>query len=265
MTRDDLIRGFAELAQSDPRVQALILGGSLGAGTGDAFSDVDLIVVVPEGDHPGFVDQAREWAGRVAEPVLWRSPYPGLPLFVAVTEDWLRFDLTVTVPGRVLGARTRLKPLMDRAGIWDGLPEALPPRPLDRRYVEETAEEALRIMGLFPVAMGREEYVVAVSGIGLMRNQLIALMVAETEPALPPGALHLKRILPPEDMEVLSSLLPMAPERDAVVAANLQMAEVLLARLRRAAERTGAKWPERLEAAARAVWRRDLGLDLPTS
>jgi len=61
----------------------------------------------------------------------WLDPPPGLPLFSAVTKDWVRVDLTVTVPGQTHGAKDRLKPLMDRCGAYEALPDRLAPRTAD--------------------------------------------------------------------------------------------------------------------------------------
>lgn len=265
MTRDELIEIFAAKAAADERVLALFLGGSLGAGTGDAFSDADFILVAAPPDHGALVAGARDWAGGLAELVLWKTPYPGLPLFCAVTENWGRFDLTVTVPGAVRGAKDRLKPLVDKAGVWDGLPESLPPRPPAPGEIEALVEETLRILGLLPVAVGRAEFVVAATGVGLLRDQLIALMVAETAPPVKPGALGLKRVLPPKDLAILETAPVVAPTRESVTAASLAYAALFLPRARDLAERIGATWPQALEDAARAHLRRTVGLELPPS
>src|SRR6185295_5922645 len=101
-----------------------------------------------------------------------------------------------TVAGRVMGARATLKPLVDKGQVWDGLQATLPPRPLSATDLEALTEETLRILGLLWVGTGREEWAVAVTGTNLLRGQLVALMIAEAELPVPPGALSLKRILP---------------------------------------------------------------------
>jgi len=77
MTRDDLIAAFTAAAESHDGVDALLLGGSLGRGEGDSWSDVDLIVVTRSSAHAEFVEGVRAWAAGVAAPVLWRQVYPG--------------------------------------------------------------------------------------------------------------------------------------------------------------------------------------------
>ena len=265
MTRDQIIQGFTERAQNDLRVAALFLGGSLGSGRGDLWSDVDLILVVHPQHHTALVTALKSWATGVADIVLWRQIYPGIPLFMAVTAEWLRFDLTVTVPTRIIGAQSTLRPLVDHAQVWSSLPPSLPHKPVDPAHLAVLVEETLRILGLTPVAVGRGEYANMVTGVGLLRQQLISLMIAETEPPLPPGALHLKRILPQQDIEILEALPAVVATPESAIAATLIYAQLFLPRAKALADKIGTPWPSALEAATRAHLGRELGLELPTS
>jgi len=263
MTRDQIIEGFTARAQADDRIAALFLGGSLGKGAGDDWSDVDLILAARPEHHGALVSEVRAWADMVADVVLWKQVYPGVPLYMAVTSEWLRFDLTVTIPGHVIGAQATLKPLVDRDGVWAGLPETLAPKPIDPNAVTAVIEEALRILGLLPLALGRGEFASGVTGAGLVRQQLVSLMIMETEPPLPPGALHLSRLIPAQDLATLEALPGVIATRESVTAANVAYGRVFLDRARILAARVGARWPQPLEDACRAHWRRELGLEFP--
>ena len=263
MTRDDIITGFTAKAQSDSRVAALFLGGSLGAGRGDIYSDVDLILVAFPEHHAALTAEVRSWADDIAEIIIWRPPYPGLPLFMAVTTEWHRFDITVTVPGRVTGSKAGLKPLVDHADVWATLPDQLPPQPMPAAQLEALIEETMRILGLLPLAIGREEYAVSVTGIGLLRANLITLMIAEGEPPLPPGAMGLRNVISPEDLAYLTAQPGVAATREAVIAASLDYAGLFLARARALAAKVGAMWPDRLETALRERLGRELQIELP--
>jgi hypothetical protein len=186
MTRDQLIAAVTAKAEADDRVLGLFLSGSLGAGTADAWSDADFVVAVAPENQPAFVAEAEGWAS-VAPLVMWKPPYPGLPLFTAVTDDWVRFDLTVTVPGRLMGAKDRWRALVDKAGLFESLPDTLPPRPPEPAQVEAIVVEFIRMLGLLPVGVGRGEFAVGVSGVSLMRQQVIALMLLELDFPQPPG------------------------------------------------------------------------------
>ncbi len=69
----DLIRAMAGLCNADPSIQAIWVGGSLAAGNGDAFSDVDFRIAV----EPGMVDS---WTSPDWERYLPLHPCGGLLL-----------------------------------------------------------------------------------------------------------------------------------------------------------------------------------------
>lgn len=263
MTRDDLLARLTVQAQEDERVLALLLAGSLGRGEGDAWSDLDLIAVIAPEAHPAFVEGARAWMERAAPLVLWRSPYPGLPLFVTATEDWLRCDLTVTAPGRVTSAKDGCRPLVDRAGVWGALPATLATRGPDPARVAALVEEFIRVLGLLPVGLGRGELVVVVSGVAMQRTALIALLIEELGLPQPPGALHLSRLLSPDDMRMLSALPAAEATRASVLIANHAIAAAFVPRARKLMARVGARWPERFWNTTVAHLQRTLGAEWP--
>lgn len=261
MPHDELIETLKALAQEDRLVRALLLGGSLGEGVGDAHSDIDLVLVVEPQDHKAFAAGARAWLDRVVKLVHWFEPHPGLPLFSAVTRDWIRIDLTVTVPGQVHGAKDRLKVLLDRMGVYDALPDRLAPRTADPAKVEAMAREFLRVLGLLTVAVGRQDWPSAVSGAALLRQQLIALLIEQLDLPAPPGIKNLARLLPAADMDLLLTLPTAEAGRDSVMAANMAYARLFLPRAKALSARIGAAWPDEFEAATRAHLRRELGID----
>lgn len=257
----DLIARVTRHARADERVRALFLSGSLGNGGGDAWSDVDLVAVVAPDDHRAFVAGARDWLGAVAELVHWHSPHPPLPLFGAVTADCERMDLTVTVPGHVLGAQSTLKPLIDRDGLYPALPAAPPPGRVDPAKVEAIVREFLRIMGLLPLVAGREQPAIAVGGVGFLRQTVLALLTEALALPTPVGALSVGKVLPKEDMALLAALPTPASDTQAVIEAQLAYARMVLPRARAVSAQCGAPWPEAFEAAVRAHLKRSLGRD----
>ena len=263
MTRDELIEAVRAAADADPRVVALFLSGSLGSGDGDRWSDCDFVLVATLEAHATFVEQAHDWIARIRAPVLWLQVYPGVPLFLAVTQEWLRLDLTVTVPSHLNGSQATWRPLFDPRGLHDSLPKHPSSRSPDPDKVVAIAEEFLRSLGLLPLSVGRAEFVVGVTGVGHLRAQLIALLIEGHAPPHPPGALRLSRVLDAEEIALLESLPCPAANRKAVIAASLAYAAAFLPRARGLAEQLGAAWPEVLEAAARANVRSELGIEVP--
>ncbi|WP_337185358.1 hypothetical protein [Phenylobacterium sp.] len=261
LARDELIRALQAAAARDPDVIALLLGGSLGAGGGDRWSDVDTILVTPPDRHAAVVQGLQAWVSAIARPVLWRQTFPPHPLFMAVLPGWLRLDVTVTIPGHVTGARDRVRALYDPQDLIGGLPATYPPREPDPRKIASLVEEFLRIIGLLPVAMGRDEPVLAVTGVTLLRGLLQDLLVEAQAPPAPMGALSLSRLLPAEDVALLAALPIPRADWNEILEANRRYAIEFLSRARALAARSGAPWPTALEAEAAKRLARDAGLD----
>jgi len=257
----DLIARLARHAEGDERVRALLLSGSFGKGDADDWSDVDLVAVVSPEDHKAFAAGARDWLGAVVDIVHWHSPHPPLPLFSAVTAGYDRIDLTVTVPGMVLGAQNTLKPLVDRDGVYAALPAAPPPGRVNPAKVEGIIREFLRIMGLLPLVAGREQPAIAVGGVGHLRQAVLSLLTEAKALPAPVGALSVAKVLSAEDMALLTALPTPASETAEVIEAQLEHARLFLPRARQIAADCCAAWPADFEAAVRAHLLRTMGRD----
>lgn len=247
--------------ESNEAIRALFLGGSFGRGTADAFSDIDFVAVADPKDHDAIVRAWRDLLESIAPVVFWSERRFGSILLNAITEDWLRCDLFLVAPASLKGrAQDSVKPLVDRDGIYVSLPETLAPKQPDPNRVSGLIHEFIRVLGLLPVAMGRGEYYTSAGlGVGLQRDALMNLMLEEVTLPDIGGALHLSRVLPPEDMEVLQALPFPSPTRAELIDANLALARQFFPRARALASRIGLAWPERFEAATRRVLERQLG------
>lgn len=242
----------AELAD-DPDIEAAWLSGSLGRGGGDGFSDVDVLALAVEGRVDAVAARwAADGAGRVAEPVLVNRLFGGRIVNV-VTADWERFDV-VFVQGAELRRydAAQLTALFNRTG-------AEPPRPAPVAYRPSPAaitaliEEFLRVLGLGPVGIGREEYVVCLSGVGLLRQMTVDMMLEanRVSPAERGGALKRNPFLTAGQRAALEALAPVGATRESLVAANTALAGLFLPVARQVAAEVGAIWPAALEAATK--------------
>lgn len=255
--QQQLIDRATALLQSDPRIEAAWLAGSLGAGTGDEWSDVDLLVLVAEGT---FAEASAAIAARVDEiaPTVLVNRVHGI-VINAVTEDWQRFDISFTEASGLVGYNAdRLQPLFNRSGHEPPHKQPEPP-PL---RVTALATEFLRILGLMPVVVGRSEYQLALTGQEHMRRLTFELFmdmngvpVAERG-----GALKRNPLLTPDQRAALAALPATGPTREGAIAGNLAWARLFLPAARAYAAREGADWPDRLEAATRRRLAADLGV-----
>lgn len=68
--REDLLQRAVKALQADARVVAVWLAGSLGRGTEDALSDLDLWVVISDAYYSFVAGRTREFAGKLGDPLL---------------------------------------------------------------------------------------------------------------------------------------------------------------------------------------------------
>jgi predicted nucleotidyltransferase len=247
--RDDLL--------ADGRVRGVWLTGSLGAGTDDAFSDVDMFVVVPDGVLLEFLAGWPDVADRF-DPLLARQ-LPGAPVFNHVLPGWLRWDVVVGTPADLGNMdATQVTEVFNHDGLRPSSPSH---RGADPDVVREMTEEFLRVLGLLPVVLGRGELVTAVSGAALLRQLVTTLLRYRAEGDRLSGALHLNRVLRPEELAALEAMPPVYAERAAVVRLHLACAGMFLPVAR---EMLGDAYPLRLEQACWDHLRAHLGADAPT-
>ena len=264
MCRDDIIRSISLALQKDERVAALFLSGSLGRGTADRFSDIDLLAIAPRETHEAIMTDYQSSLAQATSIVFWRQRLAESSLVNTITEDWQRIDLLLTTPERVQAySRSAVMPLFDRQNLFDTLPTTSPTPLPNRTRVEFVINEFIRVLGLLAVVVGREEYEVGVAGAGLLRAHLSDLLVEAAESAEKGGTLHLARIVSPDQRRILHGLPSPHPTRDSVIEAHLATARAFLPYAKKVAAQLGLPWPTNFETATWRYLERELGIICP--
>jgi hypothetical protein len=255
---------IAERLEADMRVEALFLGGSLGRGAGDRFSDVDLVAVVPSEHQEAVAADWKAVLGAIAPVVFWNEFPRAAFISNAVTEEWQRVDLMIIDrPGLLARSRNSLKPLFDRPGLYTTLAETRPWHGPSKARVEGLIKEFIRIFGLLPVTIGRGEFLLGQAGVGLLRGMLADLLREEVERADKGGMLNWTKLYSPEQLALIASVPAPQPTRECIIEANLACAYAFLPRARRMAEHLGITWPQNFEDAAWRHIERELGVARP--
>jgi predicted nucleotidyltransferase len=235
---------------ADPRVRSVWLSGSLGRGQGDAWSDVDLAVVVEEPDLPACLADYQGAAPDLPELVLSKLVHGRL--VTAITPDWRRFDLAFMTPAEL--ARQDGASLRPVLGETAAPPPPHPPATDSAAggRVGEMIAEFIRVLGLAPVVIGRGEWLVAQEGHELLRKMLVDLMLEENGVLRSArGAKRLNSYLSAEQRAELEALGRPAAQREALIAANGEVARLFLPRAKTLAGQLGVEWPAAFEAATR--------------
>lgn len=264
MPSQDVIQVLSESLMSKPGVAALFLGGSHGTGLDDAYSDLDFVLVAEEGASDAIAGHWKEAVAETGEIILWWDRNLRPLLINAITADWTRIDVMILKPDQLgMQRQDALKVLFDPKDLYQGLKSeslTLPPSPAQALY---QFQEFIRILGLLPLAVGREEYINGVLGVFHLRNLLVDLMIAETGAPHRGGALHLNRLITAEQKAVLEGMPPPVPEKDAMIAGHMAYAAAYLPLARRLAQDWNVDWPERFEQVTWDMLSDKLGLERP--
>lgn len=73
LAQRQIVERIVAVVASDPRVAAAWLGGSLARGNADAFSDVDVTILIDDADVASFVAQLDQLADRIGPTVYRRQ------------------------------------------------------------------------------------------------------------------------------------------------------------------------------------------------
>lgn len=236
--------------------------GSLADGGGDAYSDVDLLVAVRDGDFAAVVAAWPQFLAQLTPTVFARQiGAKDKPTITAITPEWLRFDITLASAADPRPHGYRAAPLFARGP--DAAPftfsPAIPGASWDR--LPALISDFLRVLGLLPVAVGRGEFLVGLTPVSLLRGYLIELYLIEN--GCPRGgAKRLNPLLTPEQRRALDALPPLTPTREAIVAGHVACARLFLPRARQLAAEHALPYPEAFERATLAHLRRQLGIEL---
>jgi hypothetical protein len=258
--QQSLLEALETALRPEARIGSAWLTGSLGAGRGDAWSDIDITLVVAAGGIPGLLGDLMAPDGPLPATALRLSQFGRL--VNGTTPELLRFDLVLSTPeefARHNGGAVKLL-----FGDASQGPVERPERPSDpaaaARRVDALVTEFLRILSLAPVAVGRREWMVMQDGVGHLRRLLIELMLEENGvgPAERGGAKKLYPFLTAEQIAELEALAPPRAVKAELIAANRDLRDRFLPRARRVAGERGAAWPADWEAAVMSGLARDL-------
>ena len=246
---DALFDRAVEVFRADERVRAMWLSGSLGRGDADAISDLDLLLAISDDGLPSFADEWRDWLDAIT-PTLIARPLPfAKGSLYAVTPDRLRLDIVSEpasgVPQSFFRSRTVV---FDRDGLDSAVP-APAAEPPSRERIAMLVEEFFRDVGMFPVVVEREDWLLGVEAIHLVRSLLYQLFAEMNAPLPPMGVKQWSTKLTEGQRHVLESLPTGAATRQAVFDAHRAVASAFRLQARSAYEALDIAWPDELEAA----------------
>ncbi len=246
MKQKNLIEQLTSLLKSYPEIKAAWLTGSYGRGNFDEYSDIDFIVCI---DNSNKLTDSFECLNHLItqrDDILFVKHMTITHTINAITKHWDRFDVTLISKDQ-LGSHSQKGNtlLFDHEGIFKSLSQDdIPDIDNKKSQLVYAANEFLRILGLLPVVLGRQDYVISLTGIQLMKDLLITLMTLDLPVS---GKLSLKKNLLPDDYKILFDMPVIEPTRDAVIALNVYLVDQFLPRAKSLFKKYDLIWPDQFE------------------
>ncbi|HEY9335602.1 MAG TPA: hypothetical protein VIQ79_14310 [Kribbella sp.] len=201
-------------AERDPRVLAVLAGGSVATGTSDEYSDLDLVLVCTAEGQPSCLAEAKEFAGRVG-PLLtsFTGEHVGEPrlLIALYGSPLLHVDLKFVTPD---GLRTRVEDgvvLWQRDGTVDRIrQESAPawPQP-DPQWIEDRFWCWVHYTA---VKIARGELFEAIGALDALRSAAIAPLATLGRTARPAGVRRFETLAPDLVPQLRATLADADPE-----------------------------------------------------
>jgi hypothetical protein len=237
---------------ADPRVKTVQLSGSLGRGTADRWSDLDLtIITTPEG-FESFLTDWKDWLAKIAPTVFARRPIAPFIINTLTTEG-LTLDMAVysgETPAEYAGPPLYSVGLLSSVP-FDDLGDAL----------EYAVEEQFRgLAGPFITLIQRNEHVRHLTGVPHILGLLTTVFLAETDS--PPPAKRWNLSFTAEQRDAVAALPPVSATRDGLLSFGLAVAESVVSRARPLYTRYDRRWPVELAQVAANRLEGELGVDV---
>jgi len=274
-----IARTLAEF-ERDERVLAVWLEGSLAQGEGDAYSDVDVHVAVPDGDFEVFVADDDALLARLGEVISYIPvPIPGtklLPATVMSPTGPVRVDLMVEQRSRVslsprrheIGARF----LLDRDGVEEARAGA-PDTSFDAAGYLSGIMRTYFVGALWPWRMvGRQDWTALLWNDSSVLQQFVvpSMLIADGSPEfhremttrprfLGDGRRRELEAFQAEMLRAFAGIEGGGPDRDALAAFHARMIALVCRSFREACAAAGLEYPAAAEAHYREFYERELG------
>ena len=221
-----------EVLDADERIDSVLISGSVGVGTADEWSDLDLQVVARADAYEDVLGDWPSWLAAITPTVFARTPIA--PFIInAVTDQGLTLDIVVckgepfNVPratdyavGMLAGVRF--------ASVADALEYAV-------------AEQLRGLAGPFVSLVQRDENFRSLTGIGHLVGLLSTVFLAETG-APPPGKLW-NQTFTPEQLAAVAALPAVTATNRGMVDFSLAIAKLMLTRARPLYAVYDLEWP----------------------
>ncbi|TDW18604.1 nucleotidyltransferase-like protein [Kribbella kalugense] len=235
-----------ELLPEDERILAVYLIGSYATGAADRYSDVDVHLVVTDDSAEWFAEHWDDVLRKLTGPTVLAEGLPGMIGGLGITAEWLHVDLIVhPLESFVRDQYDGVKVLFDRDGTLfpDGDIAPKGGRAGEPYWPAVNVNLFFYFLGNLVTVLGRDERIVGNQGIGAVRDQLIALMLAERGVRRTSGAKRLNALLSDEQRATLEAIPAAGTDPADIIVANQYICRQFITRGTALAKLTDSPWP----------------------
>lgn len=267
MGRESFLDDLQTAVTRDPRLRAAWLEGSLGRGTADRYSDVDLHVLVAEANIVAFRAAIEGWLRDIRPLALFNLLFGGA-MVNAMTTDGLRLDIWPHAGEHIDLEAARVRVLHAVPGAVTLNASSTPPdREASARHLLGLIHEFWRCISLLPAVIGRRERLVAVQGLAVELGLVTELLIAGSGTVRDRGVKHVNPFLPADLRARLEAeILPTDLGEQALADAHLRLARLVQEQGPDISARFDFTYPQELEdVVLKTVWDELAGLGLNVS
>jgi hypothetical protein len=227
-----LYQRAAEVLEPDERIDSVLISGSVGAGSADEWSDLDLQVVARADAYDDVLRDWPNWLSAITPTVFARTPIA--PFIInAVTNEGLTLDILVCKgePFRFPRASDYAVGLLANvrfASVVDALEYAV-------------AEQLRGLAGPFVSLVQRDENFRSLTGVGHLVGLLSTVFLAELG-APPPGKLW-NQTFTPEQLAAVAALPPVSATTRGMADFTVGLAKLMVTRARPLFAAHDLEWP----------------------
>jgi hypothetical protein len=172
-----VLRAIVERYKNDPRILAVAVFGSLGRGSWDEYSDIDLDVVIADQVSLDVAEELTQLCltfeplGERSAVIIPDGPNEGDVVFESLLQMSVRYHPLATTHPNIVDTLQVLWGRIDHSAIADA--GQANPRP--RQTIEETLAECVRYAAVADIALQRQRFWDAVEVLHRLRHLLMVL------------------------------------------------------------------------------------------
>ena len=245
----EYLNAFVNKANSDRRILALWLEGSLAKGTADRYSDIDIHLLITEEDKETFQHGLESWLSDVQALVLFKDTFPG-QMTTCITTAGLRVDVWLHAGGTISLERPKVRVLSGEGHIqFKETCRNKEPKDVSIA-LQQHFNEFWRVLSILPTVLGRDEYISGFMGSTFLVMSLTEVLIIGNGNQRDRGVKNINAFIPQALREEVETALPaQSLNRESIAKANLRLTAIMQQHGPDIAEQHGVVYPLALEKA----------------